>query len=190
METQWYMVSTMTGKEDMVFESLKNRIISEGIDDVIEDIHIFKEPRITKKELEKRNNGEDYKVKMANMYSGYIFVKMEMTDKAWFVIRNTQYVTGLIGSSGKGAKPTPVSSKEIEQMFNKEKEINDNFNKGIIATTFIVGAYVEIINGPFEGQQMKITKSDNILKKATGNVEIFGKLQPQEFNFDQLKLVD
>ncbi|UUD36812.1 Transcription antitermination protein nusG [Mycoplasmopsis californica] len=190
METQWYMVSTMTGKEDKVYESLQNRIVSEGIDDVIEAIHIFKEPRITKKELEKRDRGEEYKVKMANMYSGYIFIKMEMTDKAWFVIRNTQYVTGLIGSSGKGAKPTPVSPKEMERMFNKEREINDNFAKGIITSPFIVGAYVEIISGPFEGQQMKITKCDNVLKKVTGNVEIFGKLQPQEFDFSQIKLTE
>ncbi|WAM10521.1 hypothetical protein ONA00_03995 [Mycoplasmopsis cynos] len=47
---------------------------------------------------------------------------MHMSDKAWFLIRNTQYVTGLIGSSGKGAKPTPLSNLEIKKMFRQEQE--------------------------------------------------------------------
>lgn len=47
--------------------------------------------------------------KQENMYPGYIFIKADMSDRLWYVIRNTKYVTGLIGSSGKGAYPTKIS---------------------------------------------------------------------------------
>ncbi|UWV94356.1 hypothetical protein NW062_02290 [Mycoplasmopsis cynos] len=46
--------------------------------------------------MPKKNEGLEYKVKYVNLYPGYIFAKMHMSDKAWFLIRNTQYVTGLI----------------------------------------------------------------------------------------------
>lgn len=192
METtrQWYMVSTMSGKENKVYEALENRIISEGIDDVIEEIHMFREPRITKKELDKRERGEPYKVKYANMYTGYIFIKMEMTDKAWFVIRNTQYVTGLIGSSGKGAKPTPVSDREMDKMFKKEKEVNDRFEQGIISSPYVEGAFIQITDGPFTGEQAKIIKTDDVTKKVIAEVEVFGRWTEYEFDFKQIELLE
>ena len=51
---------------------------------------------------------------MRNTYPGYLFVEMNMTDEAWYVVRNTPGVTGFIGSSGKGAKPFPVPKEQIE----------------------------------------------------------------------------
>ncbi|MDJ1646045.1 transcription termination/antitermination protein NusG [Mycoplasma phocimorsus] len=187
---KWYMISTMSGKEDKVFESLQNRIVSEQLQDVIEEIHIFKEPRITKKELLKKEAGEPHKVKMVNMYVGYIFIKMIMTDEAWFIIRNTQYVTGLIGSSGKGAKPTPVSSREMKKMFNKEKQAHDDFENGIIKTEYIPGAFIRIINGPFSGTEVKILKSDDVIKKVIVEIETFGRLIEYEFDFKDIELID
>ncbi|WAM01684.1 hypothetical protein NWE60_02710 [Mycoplasmopsis felis] len=63
---------------------------------------MFLSTSLTAKENEKRLNGLDYTTSYINLYPGYIFVKMHMSDPAWFLIRNTQYVTGLVGSSGKG----------------------------------------------------------------------------------------
>jgi transcriptional antiterminator NusG len=48
-----------------------------------------------------------------------------MTDESWFIIRNTQYVTGIVGSSGQRTKPTPIPEEEIVRMIDRsEKEIN------------------------------------------------------------------
>ncbi|MGV2392594.1 UNVERIFIED_CONTAM: hypothetical protein O8I53_06290 [Campylobacter lari] len=83
------MISTVSGKEEQVLESLKNRIVSEQVEDCFNEeacptgaFKIFKKPVLTAKEAEKKSMGEPYKIKYVNMYSGYIFINMDMTDKA------------------------------------------------------------------------------------------------------------
>lgn len=190
----WYMVSTVSGKEDLVVESLKNRIISEQVDDCFNNeatedgaFKIFRKPSLSAKEAEKKLNGEPYTVKNINMYSGYIFINMHMTDRAWFVIRNTQYVTGLVGSSGKGAKPTPVTSAEIKRCFRSEKKAFDDFNSGKSIAKFAVGEIVEIIDGPFKGQSGKILHSDDKNKIASVEVEYYGRHVPTDFEYEVIK---
>ncbi|VEU60432.1 Transcription antitermination protein nusG [Mycoplasmopsis bovigenitalium] len=190
----WYMISTVSGKEDIVVESLKNRIVSEQVDDCFNNeatpegaFKIFKKPSLTVKEAENKLNGLPYKVKMINMYSRYIFINMYMSDEAWFVIRNTQYVTGLIGSSGKGAKPTPVSASEIRKCFKSEQKLLNDFNEGKLETKFAIGEIVEIIDGPFKGQSGKVTQANDSTKMATVEVEYFGKYVPTEFEYEYIK---
>lgn len=190
----WYMVSTITGKEDQVVESLKNRIISEQVEesfdmDATEDgaFKIFKKPVLTPKEAAKKLNGEPYKIKWANMYSGYIFIHMDMTDRAWYVVRNTQYVTGLIGSSGKGAKPTPVPLLEIKKSFRQEQKIREDFETGRNETTFKVGEIVEINNGPFIGNEGKVIHVDEKNQRATVEIEYYGRKTPTDFEYKVIK---
>lgn len=76
------MITTISGKEDKVVESLKNRVVSENLQDIIEDFAIMFVPTLSSKEYEKKMNGEEFKVKMKNLYPGYIFIKMEMTNDA------------------------------------------------------------------------------------------------------------
>ncbi|VEU78109.1 transcription termination/antitermination protein NusG [Mycoplasmopsis columbinasalis] len=190
----WYMISTVTGKEEQVIESLRNRIISEQVAESFDNtatpegaFKIFKKPTISAKEQEKKLKGEPYKVKWINMYSGYIFIKMDMTDRAWFVIRNTQYVTGLIGSSGKGAKPTPVSHREIEKSFLKEQKFAKDFESGKLLEKFLIGEIVEIIEGPFKGESGKIIELNEAIQKATVEIDFFGRKTPTAFELKSLK---
>ncbi|WP_029512759.1 transcription termination/antitermination protein NusG [Mycoplasmopsis iners] len=193
----WYMISTVSGKEDNVVESLKNRIVSEQVQDsfdmnATEDgaFKIFKKPTISQNELKKRLNGEPYKVKYINIYNGYIFIHMDMTDKAWFVIRNTQYVTGLIGSSGKGAKPTPVSLREIKKSFEKEKKYIADFEAGIFEDDFFKDDIVEITSGPFKGETGRIISLNNQKREAEVEMESNGRKVPITFEFKILKNID
>jgi transcriptional antiterminator NusG len=66
------MVTTVSGKEEIVIESLKNRIISERLDDIMEDFKVALIPVRTKTGKEKTKN----------LFPGYIFIKMEMTNDA------------------------------------------------------------------------------------------------------------
>lgn len=193
----WYMISTVSGKEELVVESLKNRIIAEVVEENFDmdatetgAFKIFKKPTLTSREAQKRIKGEEYKVKWVNMYGGYIFIRMLMTDRAWFVVRNTQYVTGLIGSSGKGAKPTPVSQKEIDKMFLAEEKAMIEFkeNKGI--AKFDVNDILEVIEGPFKGQVGKVLRTNEQQSKVELEIEVFGKRTPVEFEYSMVKLSD
>ncbi|MGP1451744.1 MAG: transcription termination/antitermination protein NusG [Metamycoplasmataceae bacterium] len=191
----WYMISTVSGKEDLVIESLKNRIIAELVEECFDmtatkengAFKIFKKPTLTSRELVKKQNGEDYKIKWVNMYGGYIFIKMLMTDDAWFVIRNTQYVTGLIGSSGKGAKPTPVSQKEINKMFDAEKRAMEEFKLEKTFSKFKKDDLLEVVEGPFKGEIGKVLECNDVQKTVQIELEIFGKRTPTDLSYDVVK---
>ncbi|CRH45643.1 transcription antitermination protein NusG [Mycoplasmopsis arginini] len=76
------MISTVSGKEDNVIEALKNKISSKKMEDFFKDIRIFKMPHLSNKELQKKSRGEEYIVKYVNIYKGYIFLNMIMTDES------------------------------------------------------------------------------------------------------------
>lgn len=185
---KWYMISTFSGKEDNVIDALKNKIVAEKMEDFFKDIRIFKMPHLTTKDLEKKSRGEEVMPKMVNIYKGYIFLRMVMTDEAWYLVRNTQYVTGLVGSSGQGAKPTPISNKDFEQMIKKEQKLMEDFNNGIIETIFKEGTLVKIINGPFKDETGLIIKNNDKEQKAFVMIEQFGREVPTEFSHKDLEI--
>nr|WP_129649007.1 transcription termination/antitermination protein NusG [Metamycoplasma arthritidis] len=185
---KWYMISTVSGKEDNVVESLKNKISTQDMDECFKEIKIFKMPHLSNKELEKKSKGEEYKVKYLNIYKGYIFINMIMTDEAWYLVRNTQYVTGLIGSSGKGAKPTPISTRNFEKMVQKEIALAEKFAAGDIETVFKEGVIVKITSGIFKGEMGEIVKNNDITQKAFVNIEQYGRKVPTEIDHADLEI--
>ncbi|RMA77565.1 transcriptional antiterminator NusG [Metamycoplasma subdolum] len=186
---KWYMISTVSGKEDNVIESLKNKISAKFMDEFFREIRVFKMPHLSNRELEKKTKGEEYTVKYVNIYKGYIFLNMVMTDEAWYLVRNTQYVTGLVGSSGKGAKPTPISMKTFQKMVDKEAELIAKFEAGDIETAFKEGTVVKIIAGPFKEEIGEIIKNNDNTKKAFVNIELYGTKTPTEFDYEDLEIV-
>ena len=106
---EWYVVNTYAGHENRVKENLERRIETMGLQDFLFQIVVAEE-----KEIEYKNGKEVEKTK--NLFSGYLFVQMIMTDEAWYIVRNTPGVTGFIGSSGGGAKPFPVAEEEMENI--------------------------------------------------------------------------
>lgn len=185
---KWYMITTISGKEEKVIESLKNRVISEQMQDIIEDFEAMMVPTISPKEYEKKMNGEEFKVKNKNLYPGYIFIKMDMTNEAWFIVRNTQYVTGLVGSSGQRAKPTPVSNIEMRKMKERVAKMIADFEAGKIAPAFSEGEIVEIIDGPTKGQYGPVLSVNVDRQVAVVELILFERKTPAEIEFKNLKV--
>lgn len=195
---KWYMISTVRGKEKQVLESLNNRIVAENLThdfdlNAIQDTGAFKmflRPSLTAKENEKRLNGLDYTTSYINLYPGYIFVKMHMSDPAWFLIRNTQYVTGLVGSSGKGAKPTPVSSLEIKKMFKKEEQAAIDFQSGENNFGYTKGDILEIIEGSYKGWNGIVNSVNHKNKTIIMTVEKYGQKIEVEINITSVRFAE
>ena len=112
MDKQWYVVNTYSGHENKVKEKLEMRAESMDMQEYIFRVVIPEE-----KVVEVKDGVTKEKVK--KMFPGYILVEMIMTDEAWYVVRNTPGVTGFIGSSGKGAKPTPLQPYEVDKILEK-----------------------------------------------------------------------
>lgn len=174
---EWYVVNTYAGHENRVKDNLLRRVESMGIEDNLFRILVAEE-----KEIEYKNGKKVEKLR--NLYPGYLFVEMIMTDEAWYIVRNTPGVTGFIGSSGGGAKPFPVSPEEIESILRR-MGLSDQ--KVII--DFTLGDTVKILNGPFAGIEGTVDSINEDSQTAMVLTILFGRETPTEISFLDLEKV-
>ena len=175
MDKQWYVVNTYSGHENKVKEKLEMRAESMDMQDYIFRVIIPEEKVIDVKDGVKKE-------RMKKMFPGYILVEMIMTDEAWYVVRNTPGVTGFIGSSGKGAKPTPLQSYEVDKILG-----NMGISRINVDTELTEGAKVKIIAGPFNGMFGKVDSVDLPNQKVMLLVDLFGQETSVEVELSQIE---
>lgn len=176
MEKEWYVVNTYSGHENKVKEKLETRASSMGMEDYIYRVVV---PEQTEIEIAKDGSKKE---KIKKMFPGYILVEMVMNDEAWFVVRNTPGVTGFIGSSGKGAKPFPLTPMEVDKILGSmgmsRLEIGNSIN---------VDDMVKVVSGPFANMFGKI-KSVNIEnQKIEVALDLFGQETIVELGLNEIE---
>ncbi len=174
MEKEWYVVNTYSGHESKVKEKLEAKVESMGLQDYIYRIII---PETT--EVEVKDGVKKEKTK--KMFPGYILVEMVMSDEAWYIVRNTPGVTGFIGSSGKGAKPTPLLPSEIDKIL-----ASMGMRRVNIESEMAVGDKVNIIDGPFKGMIGKVDNIDLENNRLNVLIDLFGQETPVEVEVYQV----
>ena len=175
MDKQWYVVNTYSGHENKVKEKLEMRAESMDMQDYIFRVVIPEE-----KVVEVKDGVTKEKTK--KMFPGYILVEMVMTDEAWYVVRNTPGVTGFIGSSGKGAKPTPLQPYEVDNILG-----NMGISRMDVDTDLSEGAKVKIIAGPFQGMFGTVDSVDLPNGKVNLLVDLFGQETSVEVELSQIE---
>jgi len=173
-EKKWYVVNTYSGHENKVKEKLEMRANSMDMKDYIYRV-IVPEQKV----VESKDGVEKEKVK--KMFPGYILVEMVMTDEAWFIVRNTPGVTGFIGSSGKGAKPTPLQPYEVDTILN-----NMGISRIDAYNELKEGDSIKIVDGPFVGMVGKIESVDLENKIVNAIVDLFGQETSIEVELKQI----
>ncbi|MBO4245209.1 MAG: transcription termination/antitermination protein NusG [Bacilli bacterium] len=179
MDKEWYVVNTYSGHESKVKEKLEARTESMGMQD-----YIFRVIIPETKEVETLKDGTT-KEKTHKMFPGYILVEMIMSDEAWYIVRNTPGVTGFIGSSGKGAKPTPLLPQEIDRILT-----NMGMSRLNVDTELSVGDKVNIVDGPFKGMMGKVDNIDNENNRLNVLIDLFGQETPVEVELFQVTKAD
>ena len=174
MEKEWYVVNTYSGHEYKVKEKLESKIESMGLQDNIFRIVI---PETT--EVEVKNGLK--KEKQKKMVPGYILVEMKMSDESWYIVRNTPGVTGFIGSSGKGAKPTPLLPQEIDRIL-----ADMGMSRVETPKDLVVGTKVNIIDGPFKGMSGSVDTIDLENGRLNVLIDLFGQETPVEVELNQV----
>lgn len=187
-EKQWYIATTYSGHEQKAAENIKRRIESMNLKDYVFRIVVAEEQVQEKdkdgklKTVKNKETGlEEPKMKTINLYPGYVFVEMIMTDESWFMIRNTPGVTGIAGSSGGGQKPTPVSSREIEAVLKRMGVVDSSMYED-----YHVGDLVKIIHGTFDGLEGKISSIDKESGTVVVQTMFFGRVTPVELEFSEI----
>ncbi len=175
MKKEWYVVNTISGHEYKVKEKLENRINSMDL-----GANIFRVVVPEQKEIEYKDGVKKEKVK--KMFPGYVLVEMIMSDEAWFIVRNTQGVTGFIGSSGKGAKPIPLLPQEVDRVLGAMGMSRIDISKDIQ-----VGNKVKIMDGPFKDMIGKIAEVNMKEQKLIVMVDLFGQETSVEVEISQVE---
>ena len=132
------------------------------------------------KEIEYKNGVKKERIK--KMFPGYVLVEMVMSDEAWYIVRNTQGVTGFIGSSGKGAKPIPLLPQEVDRILNSMGMSRVDVSKDLKE-----GAKVKIISVPFKDMMAKIDSVDLKEQKLTVLVDLFGQETSVEVDMQEVE---
>ena len=177
MEKQWYVVNTYSGHENKVKEKLDMRSQSMDMQDYIFRVIVPEETVV-----EETKDGKT-KERTKKLFPGYILVEMVMSDEAWYVVRNTPGVTGFIGSSGKGAKPTPLQPYEVDNILNSMGMSRLDVNKELET-----GAKVKIISGPFSGMIGTIDSVDAPNQKVMLLVDLFGQETSVEVGISEIEM--
>ena len=170
----WYIVQTFSGFEqkvaDTIKDNIKNKNLSEKIEEVLVPMHEVTEVKRGKRVQRKKK-----------YFPSYIIVKMEMTKELYHMIKNTQKVTGFLGSTG---SPTPVSEKEIDKIMGKIKE-GTLVPKAQIS--FDIGEQVKVCEGPFASFSGLVEEVDEEKSRLKVSVSIFGRPTPIDLEYNQVE---
>lgn len=164
---RWYVVHTYSGHENKVKASIEKIVENHGMQDLILDVVVPTEDEVEFK------NGQR-KVRTKKMFPGYVIVKMIITNESWYLVRNTQGVTGFVGH---GSNPVPLSTDEVRRMGIEKIYIDFDINPG---------DSVKVINGPFECFMGIVEEVNPDKQTLRAKISMFGRETPVELDFAQI----
>ncbi len=169
----WYVVHSYAGYENKVKTNLESRISSLNMEDYIYAIEVPTE------EVTEIKGGKRQQV-VRKKLPGYLFVRMDLTDESWSVVRNTPGVTGFVGQT---SRPSPLSIDEVVKMIAPPKQKTVVAQK---AVDFEVGESITVTDGPFATLPATINEINLDSQKLKVLVSIFGRETPVELSFNQV----
>ena len=171
--------NTLIIEKNKVKENLERRVESMSLQDYIFRIIVAEH------EVPVMKDGvATGKTKMKNLYPGYVFIEMIMTDEAWYMVRNTPGVTGFVGSSGGGAKPFPVTREQIEPVLKRMGMVDFE-----MYSNYEVGDLVRVIAGTFESTEGTIESINTELGEVTISALFFGRPTSITVKFSEVEKI-
>ncbi len=174
---KWYVAHVLSGFENRVSKTLKERIVNHSMTEFFADILVPEESVIANVNGKKRSMKKKF-------FPGYIIIKMVMNDKTWHLVKDTDKITGFIG--GTKEKPMPISDDEAAVLTNS---MVDGFKRTRSVANFSEGDSVKVIEGPF-ASFVGVVEAISDKGKVKVQVSIFGRPTPVELEFSQVEKVN
>ena len=166
-EPLWYVVHTYSGHENKVKANIEKLVENRGMQDLVLEVVVPKEDVI------EINQGQR-KIKTRKMFPGYVLVKMVVTNESWYLVRNTQGVTGFVGH---GSEPVPLTVDEVRRM---------GIEKITIDMDIKLGDSIKVITGPFEGFIGSVSSFDDEKQTMRVMINMFGRDTLVELEYAQV----
>ncbi len=170
-ELKWYVVNTYSGHEKKVAEQIKQRIAANGLEEVVTEVIVPTQEKIVAKGGKKHTVEE-------KILPGYVLIHMQINDQTWHIVRNTDGVTGFVGST---KNPSPLEEKELKAIlaFSEVKQ-------PAYESSFSVGQSIKVTDGPFKDFIGKIEEINEGKGQLTVLLSIFGRETPVPLDFLQV----
>lgn len=176
MPARWYIVHAYSNFEKKVAESIREQAERQGLTDKFEDIRVPTEEVVEVYRNKKR-------IKEQRHFPGYVLVKMDMTDDAYHLVKNTPKVTGFLGAQN---KPQPVSEKEVQRILGQVEEAAAAGTPRPLIS-FDIGERVKVTDGPFQSFEGLVEEVDEDRARLKVSVTIFGRATPVELEYGQVE---
>src|ERR1700744_6340713 len=135
MSHRWYVIHVYSGFEKKVAQTVRESAIKKGLEEYFSEILVPTEEVVELRRGAKVNAERKF-------FPGYVLIKMDLTDEAWHIVKNTPKVTGFLG----GNKPRPMSEAEAERI---QKQVQEAIERPKPSVVFEVGEQVRVSDGPF-----------------------------------------
>ena len=168
-EARWDVIHTYSGHENKVKVNLERLVENQNMQDLVLQVVVPTET------VYEHKDGTPSKARERKIFPGYVIVKMIVTNESWYLVRNTQGVTGFVGH---GSEPIPLSDEEVRRM---------GIEKTVIILNVNVGDLVRIISGPFKGFSGMVEEVNADKQTLKTKVDMFGRSTPVELEFDQVE---
>lgn len=174
MSKNWYVVHVYSGFEAKAKEALLERIRLAKMEDKFEEILIPAETVVEMKKGEKRSKNKKF-------FPGYIFVKMELTNETWHLVKGTNRITGFVGGT---TTPPPVPEEEVLRI---TQQIKEGKMRPKLKIEFEKGESVRVKEGPFANFQGTVDDVNTEKGRLKVLVSIFGRSTPIDLDFVQVE---
>ena len=174
MTARWYVVHVYSGFEKKVASSIREQAEQKGLGEKFEEVLVPTEEVVEVRRGAKVNSERKF-------FPGYVLVKMQMTDEAYHLIKNTPKVTGFLGSDN---KPMPLSEAEAQRILH---QVQEGIERPKPSVSFEVGEQVRVSDGPFASFNGTVEEVDEGRSRLKVAVSIFGRATPVELEFGQVE---
>ena len=173
---KWYIVHAYSNFEKKVAQHMRDQAKQRGLEEHFSEILVPTEDVIEVRRGRKINSERKF-------FPGYVLVKMEMTDEAYHLVKDTPKVTGFLGAAG-GTKPLPVSEREVQAIIGA---VEEGVERPKPTIRFDIGETVKVIDGPFASFDGQVESVDEDAARLRVAVSIFGRPTPVDLEYNQVE---
>ncbi len=175
-EFKWYVLSVVSGQEELVIENLRERVKKQALTDTVED---YMSPMVNESSLKKWEKI----IKQKKLYPGYVFIKSQMNDKIWYVIRNTPGVRLIVGAE---TRPIPLTDEEYTRIVEQIKKSQE---RSELKIPFKEWDVVLLKTWDFKWMKGSVRNIDPEKWTAVVNIEMLWRLTPVVIDLDKVELM-